>query len=178
MESDLKRLKKLVRTIPDFPKPGILFRDITTLILDPWGLDKSVELLSEAAFKLKPQKIVGIESRGFIFGAAVANRLSCGLVLARKKGKLPGPTHEIHYDLEYGSDCIQIHQDAINPGERCLVIDDLLATGGTAQATAMLVEKMGGHIVGCHFVINLPEIGGSSRLARYDVKCLMEFEGH
>ena len=142
MHADLIRLKKLVRTIPNFPIPGIMFRDITTLILDPWGFGKTVELLSDAAFKLKPQKIVGIESRGFIFGAAVADRLGCGLVLARKKGKLPGPTHEINYDLEYGSDCIQIHQDAIMSGERCLVIDDLLATGGTAQATAMLVEKM------------------------------------
>lgn len=178
MENDLRRLTSLIRTIPDFPKRGIMFRDITTLILDPWGFRKSVELLADAAFKLKPQKIIGIESRGFVFGAAVADRLGCGLVLARKKGKLPGPTHEVSYDLEYGSDCVQIHQDAVNPGERCLVLDDLLATGGTAGATAALAEKMGAHVVGCHFVINLPELRGSEKLARYDVKWLVEFSGH
>lgn len=178
MENDVRRLTELVRTIPDFPKKGIMFRDITTLILDPWGFRKTVDLLSEAAFKLKPQKIIGIESRGFIFGAAVADRLGCGLVLARKKGKLPGPTHEVKYDLEYGSDCVQIHQDAVGPGERCLVLDDLLATGGTAGATAALLEKMKAHVVGCHFVINLPDLNGAPKLARYDVKWLIEFAGH
>ncbi len=178
MTQDLVRLKSLVRTIPHFPKQGIMFRDVSSLILDPWGLKKSVELLAERAFKLKPQKIVAIESRGFIFGAAVAERLGCGMVLARKKGKLPGATVEIEYDLEYGKDCIQIHNDAIEPTERCLVIDDLLATGGTAGAVAALVEKMGGQVVGCHFVVNLPELQGASRLSRYDLSWLMEFEGH
>jgi adenine phosphoribosyltransferase len=178
MTQDLVRLKSLVRTIPHFPKQGIMFRDVSSLILDPWGLKKSVELLAERAFKLKPQKIVAIESRGFIFGAAVAERLGCGMVLARKKGKLPGATVEIEYDLEYGKDCIQIHNDAIVPSERCLIIDDLLATGGTAGAVAALVEKMGGHVVGCHFVVNLPELQGAARLARYDLSWLMEFEGH
>lgn len=178
MTQDLQRLKSLVRTIPHFPKEGIMFRDVSTLILDPWGLKKTVELMSERAFKLKPQKIVAIESRGFIFGAAIAERLGCGLVLARKKGKLPGATVEIEYDLEYGTDCIQIHKDAIADGERCLVIDDLLATGGTAGAAATLVEKMGGHVIGCHFVVNLPELNGSDRLARYDLEWLMDFEGH
>jgi len=178
MDNDLSRINALIRTIPDFPKPGIMFRDITTLILDAWGFKKSVDLLSDAAFKLKPQKIVGIESRGFVFGAAVADRLECGLVLARKKGKLPGPTHEVSYDLEYGSDCIQIHQDAVAPGERCLIIDDLLATGGTASATAKLIENMGAHVVGCHFVINLPDLSGASRLSKYDVNWLVDFAGH
>lgn len=178
MSQDLVRLKSLVRTIPHFPKHGIMFRDVTTLILDPWGLKTSVDLLANRAFKLKPQKIVAIESRGFIFGAAVAERLGCGLVLARKKGKLPGATVEIEYDLEYGTDCVQIHKDAIQSGERCLIIDDLLATGGTAGAVAALVEKMGGHVVGCHFVVNLPEIKGAERLARYDLSWLMDFEGH
>jgi adenine phosphoribosyltransferase len=178
MDQEILKLKKLVRTIPDFPKKGIMFRDITTLILNGWGVKKTTDILSEYAFKLKPQKIVAIESRGFIFGAAIADRLGCGLVLARKKGKLPGATVEIKYDLEYGSDCIQIHKDAIIPGERCLIIDDLLATGGTANATAELVEKMGGHVIGCHFVINLPELKGATRLARYDLQWIMDFEGH
>lgn len=178
MDQEVLKLKKLVRTIPDFPKKGIMFRDITTLILNGWGVKKTTDILSEYAFKLKPQKIVAIESRGFIFGAAIADRLGCGLVLARKKGKLPGATVEIKYDLEYGSDCIQIHKDAIIPGERCLIIDDLLATGGTANATAELVEKMGGHVIGCHFVINLPELKGATRLARYDLQWIMDFEGH
>ena len=178
MTQDLAKLKSLVRTIPNFPKEGIMFRDITTLILDPWGLKTTVEKMADRAFRLKPQKVIAIESRGFVFGTAIAERLGCGLVLARKKGKLPGETVEIEYDLEYGSDCIQIHQDAIVPGERCLIVDDLLATGGTAGATASLVEKMGGHVVGCHFVVNLPEIGGNTRLGRYDVQWLMDFDGH
>lgn len=178
MSQDLQRLKSLVRTIPDFPKAGIMFRDVTTLILDPWGLRKTIELMCEQAFKLKPQKIVAIESRGFVFGAAIAEKLGCGVVLARKKGKLPGDTVAVEYDLEYGTDCIEIHKDAITLGERCLVIDDLLATGGTAGAAAALIEKMGGHVVGCHFVVNLPELNGSDRLARYDLKWLMDFEGH
>jgi adenine phosphoribosyltransferase len=178
MHSDLTRLKSLVRTIPHFPKSGIMFRDVTTLILDPWGLKTTIDLMTTEAFKLKPQKIVAIESRGFIFGVTLAERLGCGLVLARKRGKLPGATVEMEYQLEYGTDCIQIHEEAILPGERCLVVDDLLATGGTAAAAAGLVEKMGGHVVGCHFVINLPELGGDKRLARYDLSWLMEFDGH
>jgi adenine phosphoribosyltransferase len=178
MNQDLNRLKGLVRTIPNFPKPGIMFRDITTLILDPWGLKKTVDLMSDKAFRLKPQKIVAIESRGFVFGAAIAERLGCGLVLARKKGKLPGETVEINYDLEYGSDCIQIHKGAITRGERCLILDDLLATGGTAGAAATLVESIGGSVVGCHFVINLPELGGTEKLARFNPEWLMDFDGH
>ena len=178
MTEDLSRLKSLVRTVPHFPKHGIMFRDVTTLILDPWGLKKTIDLMSDRAFRLKPQKIIAIESRGFIFGVSIAERLGCGLVLARKRGKLPGETVEIEYQLEYGSDCIQIHKDAVLPGERCLVIDDLLATGGTAAAAAALVEKMGGQVVGCHFVINLPELGGTARLNRYGLDWLMDFEGH
>lgn len=178
MHHDVTKLKTLVRTVPNFPKPGIMFRDITTLILDPWGLSRTAELLSDQASSLKPTKIIGVESRGFIFGTMVAKHLNCGLVLARKKGKLPGEIVEIEYDLEYGTDCIQIHKDAIKPGDRCLVVDDLLATGGTANAAATLIEKMGGTVVGCHFVVNLPELGGTTKLARYDLKWLMDFEGH
>ena len=178
MNQDLSQLKKLVRTIPNFPKPGIMFRDVTTLILDPWGLKTTVQLLAEHAASLKPQKIIAIESRGFIFGAAVAERVGCGLVLARKKGKLPGDTVEIVYDLEYGTDCIQIHRGAVAPDERCLIIDDLLATGGTANAAATLVETMGGNVIGCSFVINLPELNGTKKLEKYNLNWIMDFEGH
>jgi adenine phosphoribosyltransferase len=178
MQQDLDRLKSLVRTVPHFPKPGIMFRDVSTLILDPWGLRVVIDLMTERAQKTMPKKIVAIESRGFIFGAVVAERLGCGLVLARKKGKLPGETVEIEYDLEYGKDCIQIHKDAVLADERCLILDDLLATGGTAGAVADLVEQMGGRVVGCHFVVNLPELGGTKRLERHDLSWLMDFEGH
>lgn len=178
MSQDLTRLKALVRTIPNFPKQGIMFRDITTLILDPWGHKKTIDLLTDQALGLKPQKIVAIEARGFVFGAALADRLGCGLVLARKKGKLPGDTVEIQYDLEYGTDCIQIHKGSIVPGERCLILDDLLATGGTAGAAATLVESVGGHVVGCHFVVNLPELGGAEKLVRFSPRWIMDFDGH
>jgi adenine phosphoribosyltransferase len=171
-------LKARVRTIPGWPKAGVNFRDVTTLILDPWGLKTTIQLLAVHASNLKPQKIIAIESRGFIFGAAVAERIGCGLVLARKKGKLPGDTVEIVYDLEYGKDCIQIHKDAVAPGERCLVIDDLLATGGTANAAAALVESMGGNVIGCSFVINLPELNGTKKLEKYNLNWIMDFEGH
>jgi len=178
MQQDLSQLETLVRTIPNFPKEGILFRDITTLILDPWGLKRSTEFLSETVRAMSPHKLIGIESRGFIFGASVASALGCGLVLARKKGKLPGDTVEIVYDLEYGKDCLQIHRDAIQPGERCVIIDDLLATGGTALAAAQLIERMGGIVAGCQFVINLPDLGGSAKLAKYKTNWLLEFPGH
>jgi adenine phosphoribosyltransferase len=178
MSQDIARLKTLVRTIPHFPKQGIMFRDVTTLILDPWGMKTTVDLMSERAFKLKPEKIVAIESRGFIFGAAMAATLNCGLVLARKKGKLPGKTEDIEYDLEYGTDCIQIHHDAIRPNERCLIVDDLLATGGTANAAATLVDRMKGHVLGCQFVVNLPELNGTKKLARFHLDWLMDFDGH
>jgi adenine phosphoribosyltransferase len=147
-------------------------------MLNPTGLQKSIDLLVEKAITLKPTKIVAIESRGFIFGAPMACAMECGLVLARKRGKLPGATTEIVYDLEYGQDCLQIHVDAIQPNDRCLIIDDLLATGGTAKATIDLVESMGATVVGCSFVINLPEIGGQKKLSAYPLHWLMEFEGH
>ncbi|MCX6126609.1 MAG: adenine phosphoribosyltransferase [Proteobacteria bacterium] len=176
--SDNQRLKNLVRTIPNFPKDGIMFRDITTLILDPWGLATTTKLLSEHARGLKPDKIIAIESRGFIFGTVVAHSIGCGVVLARKKGKLPGETVEIIYNLEYGQDCLQIHKDAVRPNERCLIIDDLLATGGTATAAAHLIERMGGQIVGCSFVVNLPELGGAKALDRFNPSWLLDFDGH
>ena len=175
---DSLAIKSLIRTIPDFPKPGIMFRDVSTLIADAWGFDLTLRSLVQIYADRHIDKIVGIEARGFIIGAPLAIALKCGMVMARKKGKLPGPFEECIYDLEYGTDTIQIHKDAILPGQRCLIVDDLLATGGTANATAHLVEKLGGTVVGCGFIVNLPELGGDKRLSRYDVRTLVDFSGH
>jgi adenine phosphoribosyltransferase len=170
-------LKTLVRTIPDFPKPGIQFRDITTLIQDPWGFKQAIDRFVTHYRYAPIDVIVAIESRGFIIGGALAHHLHCGVALARKKGKLPFQTQRQEYALEYGTDCIEMHIDAIRPGQRCLIVDDLLATGGTCQATCQLVERLGGKIVGCGFIIELPELGGRRRLAQYDLISLIEFEG-
>lgn len=169
--------KSLIRTIPDFPKPGIQFRDITTLLQDPWGFKRAIdEFVSH--YKYSPiDKVVAIESRGFVIGGAVAHHLNCGLVVARKKGKLPYHVERQEYALEYGTDCIEIHKDAIKPGERCLIVDDLLATGGTCRATCQLVERLGGKIIGCAFLIELTDLGGRQKLTDYDLHCLVEFEG-
>lgn len=173
----MDQIKNLIRTIPDFPKPGIQFRDITTLVLDPWGFKRVVdEFVSH--YRYSPiDKIVAIESRGFVIGGAMAYRLSCGFVMARKRGKLPGKTARMEYKLEYGTDVIEIHDDAIKPGERCLVVDDLLATGGTCDATCRLVEQLGGLVVGCAFIVSLPDLKGAEKISRYDVFWLTEFEG-
>lgn len=171
-------LKQLVRTIPDFPKAGIQFRDISTLLKDSAGFRQAIDKLCAPYMGIKLDKIVAIESRGFILGGAMADKLNCGFVMARKKGKLPFKTQQQEYQLEYGKDCIEIHVDAINPGDRVLIVDDLLATGGTCEATCMLVEKLGGHIEGCSFVIDLPELKGRNRLAKYRLHWLIEFEGH
>jgi adenine phosphoribosyltransferase len=171
------RLKSLIRTIPDFPKPGIQFRDITTLLENRWGFKQVIDEFVEH-YRYSPiDKIVAIESRGFVIGGALAHHLNAGLVVARKKGKLPHTVERQEYALEYGTDCIEIHSDAVLPGERCLVVDDLLATGGTCEATCTLVERLGGRIVGCAFIVDLPDLGGSRRLGRYDVHALVEFEG-
>lgn len=173
----MDHLKSLIRTIPDFPKPGIQFRDITTLLQNPWGFKRTVdELVSH--YKYSPvDKVVAIESRGFVIGGALAHHLNCGLVVARKKGKLPFHVEQQEYALEYGTACMEIHKDAIHAGERCLIVDDLLATGGTCQATAKLVERLGGKVVGCAFIIELPSLGGRQRLEGYDVHTLVAFEG-
>lgn len=171
------QLKSLIRTIPDFPKPGIQFRDITTLLESPAGWKQTIDSLANRYRGRGIQKLVAIESRGFALGGALAPHLNCGLVLARKKGKLPGKVVRQEYALEYGHDCIEIHCDAIRRGESCLIIDDLLATGGTCQATCNLVERMGGRVTSCAFVVNLPDLKGSQRLARYDLHWLVEFEG-
>ncbi len=169
----------LIRTIPDYPKPGIQFRDITTLLKDAAGFHAAIDALARRYSGQKISKIVGIESRGFMFAAPLAYALKLGFVPIRKQGKLPGEAIGHDYDLEYGSDRIEIHQGAIAPGERILIVDDLLATGGTAAAAATLVQKMGGEVVECAFLVDLPDIGGRQRLERagLPVFALCEFEG-
>ena len=171
-------LKALIRTIPDFPKPGIQFRDITTLLLDPAGLSSAVERLS--ALFPKADMVAGIEARGFLFGAALAVRLGTGVLLIRKDGKLPGATIAEDYALEYGTDRIAIHADACTPGARVLLVDDLIATGGTARAAVRLLHKAGAEVTQAAFVVDLPELGGADAL-RGDgitVSALVAFEGH
>lgn len=174
-------IKSRIRTIPDYPKKGIMFRDITTLIKDPVGFRLVIDNLTQryitesSSFDL----IVGIESRGFILGGALAYSLGKGFIPIRKKGKLPGEKVSQEYDLEYGTDSIEIHKDAIIKGQKVLLIDDLLATGGTASAAASLVEKLGGMIFEMAFIVNLPDLGGEKRLKakKYKVYSLTEFEG-
>jgi len=192
MSSD--SIKERIRTIPDHPKPGIQFRDITTLLQDPVGLHLSVQQLANAfkaasfaqraAGERRPEdlgvdKVAGIEARGFILGGAVAVALEAGFVAVRKAGKLPHTTIGVDYDLEYGTDRVEIHTDAIHRGERVLVIDDLIATGGTALATVELIEQVGGEVVGCGFIVDLPDLGGAARLRERGlrVQALCAFEG-
>lgn len=173
-------IKSYIRTIPHYPKQGILFRDITTLLKDPVGFRILVDELVERYSNAGIDKIAGIESRGFILGAPLAYALGIGFVPIRKKGKLPAETVGQDYELEYGVDRIEIHADAIHPGERILLVDDLIATGGTAEAAVTLIRKLGGEIVECAFAIDLPDIGGSQRLTALgvDVFALTAFEGH
>jgi adenine phosphoribosyltransferase len=173
-------LKSLIRTIPNYPKPGVMFRDVTTLLGNPKGFKAAIEQMAAPFGDAGVEGVAGIEARGFILGGAIADRLGCGFVPIRKKGKLPWKTIGQEYTLEYGVDIIEMHEDAIDPGERILIVDDLIATGGTAEAAAKLVKRSGGEIVGATFVIDLPELGGAKRLAALGIKChaLMAFEGH
>jgi adenine phosphoribosyltransferase len=173
-------LKSLVRTIPDYPKPGIMFRDITTLIGDARGLSACIEQLAAPYADQRIDAVAGIEARGFILGGAVAERLGCGFIPIRKKGKLPAKAIGQDYELEYGIDVIEVHEDALKPGERVLVIDDLIATGGTAEAAVKLLKKLDAEVVGAGFVIDLPDLGGLGKLAALGVPChtLIAFEGH
>ncbi len=173
-------LKSLIRTIPDYPKPGIMFRDVTTLLGDAQGFKAAIAQLAEPYRTLPVDAVAGIEARGFILGGAVADRLGCGFIPIRKKGKLPWKTIGQEYALEYGTDSIEIHLDAIKEGERILIVDDLIATGGTAIAAAKLIQQVKGTIVGAAFVIDLPELGGVAALQRAGIEshCLMAFEGH
>jgi adenine phosphoribosyltransferase len=171
--------KSRIRTIPHYPKQGIMFRDITTLLKDPVGLRLTIEEIVKRYKGQKISKVAGIESRGFIIGAPVAYLLGVGFVPIRKKGKLPAETIGHDYELEYGADRIEIHTDAISHGEKILLVDDLVATGGTAEAAATLISKMGGEVVECCFVIDLPDVGGRARLQKMGLKvhALCEFEG-
>ena len=172
-------IKSKIRTVPHYPKQGIMFRDITTLLKDPAGFRATVDELALRYANIKIDKIAGIESRGFILGAPLAYVMNKGFIPIRKKGKLPAETIGHDYELEYGTDRIEIHTDAIQKGEKVLLVDDLIATGGTAEAACKLIEKMGGEIVECCFIIDLPDIGGRARLEKLGQKvfALCEFEG-
>ena len=173
-------LRAAIRTIPDYPKAGILFRDITTLLGDPRAFRRSVDELVQPWAGSKIDKVAGIEARGFIIGGAVAHQLSAGFVPIRKRGKLPHETVRIAYSLEYGLDEMEMHRDAIKPGEKTILVDDLIATGGTAEAALKLIAMAGGTVVGCAFIVDLPDLGGRARLERqgYPVHALCQFHGH
>lgn len=176
----MKDLAHSIRTIVDYPKPGILFRDITTLLGDPWAFRRAVDELVQPMAGTKVDKVAGIEARGFILGGAVAHQLSAGFVPVRKKGKLPHTTVRIAYSLEYGVDEMEMHLDAVKPGERVVLVDDLIATGGTAVGAVKLLRKLGADVVAACFVIDLPELGGAKKLAKLDVpvRALIAFDGH
>ena len=171
-----ERLRALIRDIPDFPRPGILFKDITPLLADPHALALAVRGLAEYARQLRPECVVAAEARGFLLGPALALELGAGFVLARKPGKLPYETISAEYLLEYGTDQLELHSDAIGPGTRVLVHDDLLATGGTAAALCELVEQLGGEVVGCGFLVELAFLGGRGRLAPHGAHALLTYE--
>ena len=174
------QIKSLIRTIPDYPKAGIMFRDVTTLLKDRDGFRLTIDALQQRYADSRIEKVAGIEARGFIVGAALADRLGAGFVPVRKKGKLPAETIGHDYDLEYGTDRVEMHVDAITQDVRVLLVDDLIATGGTADAAVRLIERIGGQVVECAFIVDLPELGGRRRLeARgHRVYALCEFEGH
>lgn len=169
-----------IRTIPDYPKPGILFRDITTLLGAPRAFRRAVDELVQPWAGSKIDKVAGIEARGFIVGGAVAHQLSAGFVPIRKTGKLPHETIRVTYALEYGTDAIEVHRDAIAPGEQVILVDDLVATGGTAAAAVELIRSLGGTVVAACFIIDLPDLGGADKLRALDVpvRTLVSFEGH
>ena len=170
-------IKSKIRAVPDWPKKGIMFRDVTTLVKDPKGLQETIDFLHNRYQGKEIDKVVGIESRGFIFGAPLAYMLGCGFILVRKPGKLPAETVSEEYALEYGTDKIEIHKDAIEKGDKVLLIDDLLATGGTMAATRNLVKKLGAEIVECAFVVELVDLKGREKLKGENIFSIVEFEG-
>ena len=178
-EARALRIRSKIRAIPDWPKPGILFRDITTLWNDPEGFRLSIDAFAEKYGRIRFDTVVGIESRGFIIGAALADRMGKGFVPIRKRGKLPAEVERYEYQLEYGTDCVEIHKDAIIRGQRVLVMDDLMATGGTMNASICLLRKVGAEVVSCGVIVDLPDLGGS-RLIRnqgLEVHALVQFPG-
>jgi len=168
-------LKTHIRHVPDFPKPGILFYDVTTLLKDPQGFKLAIDSMSEPYHDKGISLVVGIESRGFILGSAVADRIGAGFVPVRKLGKLPAETVRASYALEYGTDSLEMHRDAIEPGQKVLIVDDLLATGGTARATTDLVRQLGGYVVGVSFLIELIDLGGRSKLEGENVRAVLQY---
>jgi len=168
-------LTALIRDIPDFPKPGIRFKDITPLLSDPSGLSLAVELMANPWRDHRPDLVVGAESRGFIFGTALAQSLSCGFVPVRKPGKLPYETVSVEYELEYGSDTLEMHKDAITPGQKVLLVDDLIATGGTAKAACDLIERLGGQVLGLVVLIELEELKGRDLMGPIEVHSLLRY---
>ena len=173
-------LRDSIRSIPDYPKPGIVFRDITTLLADARAFRRAVDELVQPWAGLKIDKVAGIEARGFILGGSVAHQVSAGFVPIRKKGKLPHTTVSIAYSLEYGIDEMEMHADAIKPGERVILVDDLIATGGTAEGAVKLLRQIGANVLAACFIIDLPELGGADKLRKLGVpvQTLMAFEGH
>ena len=162
-------LKKLIRTIPDYPKPGIQFRDITTLLEDATGFQQTIKELVDPLRDVQVDRVAGIEARGFILGGAIAQQLSVGFVAIRKKGKLPWSTHSVEYELEYGTDEMEVHVNSISPGDRILLVDDLIATGGSACAAVELIRRSGGVVVGASFIVDLPDLGGRKKLGDLDI---------
>src|SRR5438876_6572613 len=173
---DCEPLKKLIREVPDFPKPGILFYDITTLLKDKRGFATLIDALAEHYIEKQIDLVLGIEARGFIFGPALAYRLNAGFVPVRKPNKLPAETAKVTYELEYGSDTLEVHKDAIRPGQRVIIVDDLLATGGTANATVQLAKSLGAEIAGLGFVVELDFLNGRQKLAGNDVFSLLHYD--
>jgi adenine phosphoribosyltransferase len=169
-------LKRLIREIPDFPKPGILFYDITTLLKDPHGLRTIIDRMTDNYRDKKVDTVIGIEARGFIFAPALAYHLGAGFVPVRKPKKLPSEVESYSYDLEYGKDTLEIHRDAVGKGHHVIIADDLLATGGTAEAVSKLVERLGGNVIGLSFVIELEFLKGREKLADYDIFSLLKYQ--
>lgn len=173
----MKKVEDYVRTIPDFPEPGIMFRDVTSVLQDPDGLKLSIDEMIKLLDGVEFDVIAGAESRGFIFGVPVAYELGKAFVPVRKKGKLPCETVSAEYELEYGTACIEIHKDAIKPGQKVVIVDDLIATGGTIEAAAKLIEQLGGEVVKIVFLMELAGLNGRAKLANYDVASVITYEG-
>lgn len=173
----MKTLRDYIVTIPDFPKPGVMFRDVTSVLDNPDGFQLAVDELMKLLDGVEYDCIAGVEARGFLFGGPIAYNHHKALIPIRKKGKLPRETVEATYDLEYGTATIEVHKDAIKPGQKVVIIDDLIATGGTVEAAARLVEELGGEVVKMLFLIELPELGGRAKLAKYDVASAVCFDG-